>query len=85
MPGQLSGKGTDAFPRSDRNWPRVIATEIMQLSRGQSVCKFGIFKENVKKQLIIFTTKIIYIFELHDQTRDQARNKASWRGEFVCD
>ena len=36
------------LPRSNREWPRVVATEIMELSGGgQYVCKFGTFEENV--------------------------------------
>ena len=35
------------LPRTNREWSRVVATEIMQLSGVIYVCKFGTFEENV--------------------------------------
>ena len=46
---QISGKDTHALPRSDRDWRRVVAIEVMQLS-GDNVCeKLGFLKETSKK------------------------------------
>ena len=46
---QNSGKDTHALPRSDRDWRRVVAIEVMQLS-GDNVCeKLGFLKETSKK------------------------------------
>ena len=46
---QNNGKDTHALPRSDRDWRRVVAIEVMQLS-GDNVCeKLGFLKETSKK------------------------------------
>ena len=58
MPGQISLKGTHALLRSDQDWPRVVATEIMQLSGGNVFVNLGFLKKTSKKQLIILTTKV---------------------------
>ena len=33
------------LPRSNREWPRVVATEIMQLSRGNTFINLGLLKK----------------------------------------
>ena len=46
---QNSGKDTHALPRSDRDWRRVVAIEVMHIS-GDNVCeKLGFLKEMSKK------------------------------------
>ena len=46
---QNFGENTHAIPRSDRDWRRVVAIEVMQLS-GDNVCeKLGFLKEMSKK------------------------------------
>ena len=69
MPDQISEQGTHTFPRSDWHWPRVVATEIIQLSGGNVFVNLGFLKKTSEKQLIILTTKIhlhcdIFTFDL---------------------
>ena len=52
-------KGTHTFPKCDREWPRVVATEIMKLSGVKYIRKFRTFEENVKNHLNILTIKAI--------------------------
>ena len=53
---QNSGKDTHALPRSDRDWRRVVAIEVMHIS-GNNVCEIvGTFKGNVKK-VVTFSLK----------------------------
>ena len=64
---QNSGKDTHALPRSDRDWRRVVAIEVMQLS-GDNVCeklKVGIFKGNVKKVVTFSLKSQIYKLITH--------------------
>ena len=56
--GQNSGKGNHTLLRSDRDWPRVGVTEIMQLFGGQCVYKFGILKKKRQKATGKFDHKI---------------------------
>ena len=44
--------------RSDREWSRVIGTEIMQLSGGNVFVNLGFLKKTSRKHLIILTRKI---------------------------
>ena len=60
-------KNTHALPRIDRDWPRVVAIEVMQLF-GDNVCaKFGFFKENVKKVVTSSSKSQIYKHITHFQ------------------
>ena len=42
-------KDTHALPRNYRDWLRVVATEVMQLSGGNVCAKLGFLKEMPKK------------------------------------
>ena len=65
------------LPRSNREWPRVVATEIMELSGGNMFCKFGTFEENVTT----FLTFPLKIPILHTQYPRMKRAYALLRSD----
>ena len=56
-------KGAHALLRSDWHWPRVVVTEIMELSEEcvNILVNLGLLKKTSRKQFTISTQKIILI------------------------